>query len=100
MDRDLYSILDVAVDADAETIRAAHRKRARELHPDVNGSADAHQRMSELNHARDVLLDREARARYDRTRPRPRAVQAGMHRGRPVTGGAAPGGIHFTFTTE
>ncbi len=65
---DWYKVLDVAPDADEAAIKAAHRKRARDIHPDVNPSADAHERMAELNQARDVLLDPAQRAAFDRSR--------------------------------
>ncbi len=65
---DWYEVLDVAPDADEAAIRAAHRKRARDIHPDVNPATDAHARMAELNQARDVLLDPAQRAAFDRSR--------------------------------
>ncbi len=71
-ERDWYEILDVAPNADDAAIKAAHRKRARDAHPDVSGAIDATQRMAEINRARDVLLDRTARADFDRARLRAR----------------------------
>ena len=69
---DWYAVLDVAPGADAAAIKAAHRRRARDLHPDVNPAPDATERMAELNRARDVLLDPPQRAAFDRTRqPQP-----------------------------
>jgi len=42
--REAARLLDVDPDADADTIRAAYRERARELHPDApDGDADAFQ---------------------------------------------------------
>ena len=35
-DPDLYALLDVARDADADAIKKAYRRIARQLHPDVN----------------------------------------------------------------
>ena len=35
-EKDLYSVLGVAEDADDQTIRRAYRKLARELHPDTH----------------------------------------------------------------
>ena len=98
---DWYEILDVPANADAAAIRAAHRRRAREVHPDISNAEDAHQRMSDINRARDVLLDPQARAAFDRTRVRARAAapMAGMRRGAPVTGRARPGKMHFTFAS-
>lgn len=65
MDRDYYSVLGVAPQANAETIAAAYRNMALKCHPDCGGS---HREMSLLNQAWRVLSDPEQRARYDRTR--------------------------------
>jgi DnaJ-domain-containing protein 1 len=48
-------ILGVAPGADAETIRAAHRRLIAALHPDRGGSARL---TRQINDARDVLLRR------------------------------------------
>jgi DnaJ-class molecular chaperone len=95
---DWYDVLDVPPTADDAAIKAAHRQRAREVHPDVNDAADAHQRMIAINRARDVLLDPTERAAFDRSRARARFM-AGMRRGTPVTGSARPGKMHFSFAT-
>jgi DnaJ family protein C protein 19 len=52
--------LGVAADADAETIRAAHRRLIAELHPDRGGSAEEARR---VNAARDLLLRQREAAR-------------------------------------
>jgi len=65
---DWYAVLEVKPDADADAIKAAHRRRARELHPDVSNAPDATARMAELNRARDVLLDANQRSAFDRLR--------------------------------
>ncbi|MHA3840964.1 DnaJ domain-containing protein [Sphingomonas aestuarii] len=49
------AVLGVSADADADAIRAAHRRLVTAVHPDRGGSADLTQR---LNAARDVLLKR------------------------------------------
>lgn len=49
------ALLGVPPGADAETIRAAHRRLAASAHPDRGGSDAA---MQELNAARDLLLRR------------------------------------------
>lgn len=52
---DAAQLLGVSPDADAKTIKAAHRALIKSRHPDSGGSAaDA----ARLNHARDVLLKR------------------------------------------
>ena len=48
-------LLGVAKDADAATIRAAHRRLVADVHPDRGGSAEATRR---ANAARDLLLER------------------------------------------
>ena len=65
--RDLYRILQVVPEADAEVVQAAYRALARKLHPDQSGSEQA---MKELNAAWDVLGNPHQRARYDRERGR------------------------------
>jgi DnaJ family protein C protein 19 len=46
-------VLGIGRDADAETIRAAHRRLVSAVHPDKGGSAELTRR---INAARDVLL--------------------------------------------
>ncbi len=50
-------LLGVGRDADAATIRAAHRRLLAEVHPDRGGSAEDARR---ANAARDLLLERLA----------------------------------------
>lgn len=64
--KDLYQILGVSKDASESEIKKAFRKKARELHPDVNKSANAEEEFKELNEAYDVLSDSKKRAQYDR----------------------------------
>lgn len=49
------AILGVGATADAEAVRAAHRRLLNAVHPDKGGSADLTRR---INAARDVLLKR------------------------------------------
>jgi molecular chaperone DnaJ len=63
---DHYEALGVAHEATPEEIKKAYRKLARELHPDVNPSADASERFKTVTHAYDVLSDPQQRQQYDR----------------------------------
>ncbi len=75
--KDLYEILGVSRDASEAEIKKAFRHRARELHPDVNKSANAEEEFKELNEAYDVLSDASKRAQYDRFGTIPGAAGSG-----------------------
>jgi curved DNA-binding protein len=64
-DDNLYAVLGVSNKATQAEIQAAFKKRARELHPDVNKAADAEEKFKHLVAAYEVLRDEEKRARYD-----------------------------------
>ena len=61
---DLYTVLGVSRDADAQTIRRAFRKKVRSAHPDGGGSAES---FNALKMAYDILSDSALRRRYDET---------------------------------
>ncbi len=64
--RDYYEVLGVARDATPEAIKKAYRALARKNHPDVNpGDKSAEARFKEVQHAYDILSDKEKRSRYD-----------------------------------
>jgi hypothetical protein len=52
-EKEARAVLGVSATADADAIRAAHRKLVAAVHPDVGGSAELTRR---VNAARDVLL--------------------------------------------
>lgn len=60
----LYSDLGVEPNDDAATIKRAHRKKARETHPDTGGDREEFER---IQRAAVVLTDPARRARYDET---------------------------------
>jgi len=64
--RDYYEVLGVPRDADANTIKSAYRKLARQYHPDVNKDVHAEEHLKEINEAYEVLSDADKRQAYDR----------------------------------
>jgi len=70
--KDLYKILGVPTDANADTIKKAYRKLAKEFHPDVTGGDKKKtERFKEINEAYDVLGDQQKRAEYERLKNAP-----------------------------
>lgn len=64
---DYYERLGIARDADANEIKKAFRRLARELHPDVNShDPEAETKFKAAAEAYEVLSDPERRATYDR----------------------------------
>jgi curved DNA-binding protein len=66
MAEDLYAILGVPKNADADVVKKAYRKLAGKLHPDKNpGDAKMEARFKQVNHAYEVLGDAKKRQLYD-----------------------------------
>ena len=63
--RDLYEILGIARDASPAEIKAAYRRLARTLHPDVNADPADQERFKEITGAYEILSDPTKRQRYD-----------------------------------
>ena len=62
---DYYDLLGVSRDADADTLKRAYRRLARQYHPDVNKDPGAEDKFKEIGRAYEVLSDPQTRARYD-----------------------------------
>ncbi|MFM7087794.1 MAG: DnaJ C-terminal domain-containing protein [Cyanobium sp.] len=64
--RDYFKVLEVERGADADTIKRAFRRLARQYHPDVNpGDSNAEARFKEISEAYEVLSDPDKRRRYE-----------------------------------
>jgi curved DNA-binding protein CbpA len=61
---DYYSLLEISSKSSIEEIKNAYKKQAMRWHPDKN-SQDTTHRMQLINEAKLILLDEEARKRYD-----------------------------------
>jgi len=62
-----YEILGVKSDTSAKEIKAAYRRLAKKLHPDLNpGDSNAEDRFKNVSAAYNLLKDGEQRARFDR----------------------------------
>src|SRR6516165_8524266 len=67
MRRNLYDLLGARPDDDAEQLRKAFLKVAKESHPDHHGDdPDTVARFRQITEAYDILRDAEQRAAYDR----------------------------------
>ncbi|QBR94325.1 molecular chaperone DnaJ [Nocardioides euryhalodurans] len=66
MSQDLYDLLGVSRDADADAIKKAYRRLARQYHPDVNPEPASKEKFAEVSRAYEVLSDPQKRAAYDR----------------------------------
>ena len=88
------SELGVAKTADADTIRRAYRKLAKDLHPDRNpGDKASEDRFKRINAAFDILGDAQKREKYDRGE-----IDADGHETHRGFGGGGPfngGGRHY-----
>ena len=60
-----YEIFGLPPTATSEDINTAHKALAKMYHPDINSSVDAHEKMTMLNEANEVLSDNTKREKYD-----------------------------------
>jgi molecular chaperone DnaJ len=66
MSKDLYNILGVTKDADANAIKKAYRTKAKEFHPDKNPDDKiAEAKFKDVAEAYEILNDANKKARYD-----------------------------------
>lgn len=65
---DLYSVLNIPVDATADDIRHAYRQMALQVHPDVQDTQGTALLFRQVQEAYEVLGDPSRRAAYDRQR--------------------------------
>ncbi|MEM7063302.1 MAG: J domain-containing protein [Cyanobacteria bacterium P01_B01_bin.77] len=64
--RDYYEILGIVQSADAQSIKQAYRRLARQFHPDLNpGDKQSEERFKSLNEAYEILSDTGMRSQYD-----------------------------------
>lgn len=90
LDKDFYAVLGVSKDADAQEIKKAYRKKARQYHPDRHpDDPAAEETFKEIGEAYSVLNDPEQREQYDAIR----AMGSGGARFSAGQGG--PGGAGF-----
>lgn len=65
-EKDLYRVLGVKRDASQDEIRKAYRRLARKYHPDANpDDPKAENHFKDVQHAYEVLSDKEKRRQYD-----------------------------------
>ena len=73
---DYYTVLGVSADADAETIKTAYRRLAKESHPDLHpGNKETEARFKLIGEAWDILSDSKKRAKYDAERAPKKTTQ-------------------------
>jgi len=88
--KDYYKVLGIERDADADAVKKAFRRLARQHHPDVNkGDKQAEERFKELNNAYETLSDPAKRKLYDQYGANYERMQQGA-------GPTGPGGMDWS----
>src|SRR5262245_8395528 len=101
MPRDYYETLGLKKGASEDEIKKAHRKLARQFHPDRNpGDKKAEERFKEVQEAYDVLGDQSRRAQYDRFGFAGSGARGGPGGPGGFQWGGGPGGFEFQGDPE
>ncbi|TDP76968.1 molecular chaperone DnaJ [Brachybacterium sp. AG952] len=96
LDKDFYAVLGVSRDADAQEIKKAYRKKARQYHPDRHpDDPKAEETFKEIGEAYSVLNDPEQREQYDAIR----AMGSGGARFSAGQGGPGAAGFEDIFSS-
>ena len=96
LDKDFYAVLGVSKDADAQEIKKAYRKKARQYHPDRHpDDPKAEETFKEIGEAYSVLNDPEQREQYDAIR----AMGSGGARFSAGQGGPGAAGFEDIFSS-
>jgi len=77
--KNYYDVFGLPPTASSEDISAAHKALAKKYHPDINSSKDAHEKMTMLNRANEVLSDNTKRKKYDTELKQSRSQQQGKN---------------------
>jgi len=97
MAKSYYDTLGLKKNASQKEIKAAYRRLARKLHPDVNpGDKTAEARFKDVNRAYEVLSDAKKRTKYDRYGENWEQAEA-FEKARAAYGGGGGGSQTFTF---
>ena len=78
--KDFYAVLEVSPNATRQDIQASYRRLAKKYHPDVNKSADAHEKFCEITEAYEFIMDHWNEEVYIKVDERVRDKKYATHR--------------------